>query len=53
MKLFGSTKQLTDQTKNGENAPGFEVVEVVYSSVTFVTSYWIQDQILYKLLLKK
>ena len=29
VKLFGSTKQLIGQTKNGENAPRLEVVEVV------------------------
>ena len=29
MKLFGSTKKLIDKTKNGENVPNLEVVEVV------------------------
>ena len=29
MKLFGNTKQLIDKTKNGENVPSVEVVEVV------------------------
>ena len=29
MKLFGSTKKLTNKTKNGENVPRLEVVEVV------------------------
>ena len=29
MKLFGSTKKLTEKTKYGENAPILEVVEVV------------------------
>ena len=29
MKLFGSTKKLTDKTKNGENVPSLEVYEVV------------------------
>ena len=28
MKLFGSTKKLIDKTKNGENVPSLEVVEV-------------------------
>ena len=28
MKLFGSTKKLIDETKNGENVPSLEVVEV-------------------------
>ena len=29
MKLFGSTKKSIDITKNGENVPSLEVVEVV------------------------
>ena len=29
MKLFVSTKKLTDKTSNGENVPSLEVVEVV------------------------
>ena len=29
MKLFGSTKKFIHKTKNGENVPGLEVVEVV------------------------
>ena len=29
MKLFGSTKKLIDETKNGENVRSLEVVEVV------------------------
>ena len=28
IKLFGSTKKLIDKTKNGENVPSLEVVEV-------------------------
>ena len=28
MKLFGSTKKLIGKTKNGENVPSLEVVEV-------------------------
>ena len=28
MKLFGSTKSLIGETKNGENIPSLEVVEV-------------------------
>ena len=31
-KLFGSTKKLIDKTKNGENVPSYEVVEVVLFS---------------------
>ena len=29
MKLFGSTEKLIDKTKNGENVPSLESVEVV------------------------
>ena len=29
MKLFGSTKQLQDKTKNDKNVPSLEVFEVV------------------------
>ena len=29
MKLFGSIKKLIDKTKNGENVPSLEVVEIV------------------------
>ena len=29
MKLFGSSKKLIEKTKNGENVPSLEVVEVV------------------------
>ena len=29
MKLSGCTKKLIDKTKNGENVPSLEVVEVV------------------------
>ena len=29
MKLFGSTKTLIGKTKNGENVPNLEVVEIV------------------------
>ena len=29
IKLCGSTKKLVDKTKNGENIPSLEVVEVV------------------------
>ena len=28
MKLFGNTKKLMNKTKNGENVPSLEVVEV-------------------------
>ena len=29
MKIFGSTKKIINKTKNGENVPSLEVVEVV------------------------
>ena len=29
VKLFGSTKELIEKTKNGQNVPSLEVVEVV------------------------
>ena len=29
MKPFGNTKKLIDKTKNGENIPSLEVIEVV------------------------
>ena len=29
MKLFGSTKKLIGKTKNGENMPSLEVIEVI------------------------
>ena len=29
IKIFRSTKKLTDKTKNGENVPSLEIVEVV------------------------
>ena len=29
VKLFGSTKELLEKTKNGQNVPSLEVVEVV------------------------
>ena len=30
IKLFGSTKQLVEKTKNGENEPSLVVFEVVF-----------------------
>ena len=41
MKLFGSTKKLIDKTKNGENVPSLEVVEVVLVQCNLVDN---QDQ---------
>ena len=42
-KLFGSTKILTDKTKNGENVQSPEVVEVVLVKCNLINvgeSYW-------------
>ena len=36
MKLFGSTKTLIEKTKNGENVPSLEVVEVVLAQCNLV-----------------
>ena len=36
MKLYDSKKKLIDKTKNGENVPSFEVVEVVLAQCNFV-----------------
>ena len=36
MKLFGSTKKLIDKTKNRENIPSLEVVEVVLAQCNLV-----------------
>ena len=35
MKLFGSTKNLIDKTKNGENVPSLEVFEVLLVQYNF------------------
>ena len=35
MKLFGSTKNLIDKTKNGENVPSLEVFEVLLVQCNF------------------
>ena len=48
MKLFGSTKKSTDQTKNGEKVPSLEVVEVVLVQCNLVDNqYQLTSQILY------
>ena len=38
MKLFGSITKLTDKTKNGENIPNFELVEVVLAQHNLVVN---------------
>ena len=40
MKLFSSSKNLTDKTKNGENVPSFEVVEVVLVYCNLVDNHY-------------
>ena len=48
IKLFGTTKQLIDQTKNDENVPSFEVVEVVFVQCSLVdTQYQQKSEVLY------
>ena len=42
MKLFGSTKKLIDKTKNGENVPKPEVVEVVLVQCNLVNNQYRQ-----------
>ena len=42
MKLFGSTKKLIDKTKNGENVPSLEVVEVVLIQCNLVDNQYQQ-----------
>ena len=48
MKLFGSTKKLIDKTKNGENLPSLEVVEVVFVQCNLVDNQYQQkSEVLY------
>ena len=42
MKLFGSTKRLTDKTKNEENLTSLEVVEVVFVQWNLIKSQYQQ-----------
>ena len=42
VKLFDSTKKLTDKTKNGENVPSFEVIEVVLVQSNLVDNQYQQ-----------
>ena len=43
MKLFCSTKELIDKTKNGEKVPGLEVVEVVLVQCNLVDNQYQQN----------
>ena len=40
MKLFGSTKKIIDKTKNGENVPSLEVVEVALVQCNLVDNQY-------------
>ena len=40
MKLFASAKKLIDKTKNGENVPSLEVVEVVLVQCNLVDNQY-------------
>ena len=42
VKLFGSTKKSIDKTKNGENLPNLEVVEVVLVQCNLVDNQYQQ-----------
>ena len=42
MKLFHSTRNLIDKTKNGENLPYLEVVEVVLAQCNLVDNQYQQ-----------
>ena len=42
MKLFGSTKRLIDETKNEENVPSLEVLEVVLVQCNLVDNQYTQ-----------
>ena len=48
MKLFGSTTKLTYETKNGENVPSLELVEVVLVQCSLVDNkYQQKSEVLY------
>ena len=42
MKLFGSTKKLIDKTKNGENWPSLEVIEIVLAQCNLLDNQYQQ-----------
>ena len=50
MKLFGSTKKIIDKTKDTENVPSFEVVEVVLVQCNVADN---QCEVLYTFTLNK
>ena len=47
MKFFGRTKKLTGKTKNGENVPSLEVVEVVLVQYNFVYNQYQQKSVMF------
>ena len=48
IKLFGNTKKLINKTKNGENMPSLEVVEIVLVRCNFVDTQYQQNfEVLY------
>ena len=48
MRFFGCTKKLIDKTKNGENVPSLEVIEVVLVQCNLVdTQYQQKSEVLY------
>ena len=54
MKLFGSTKKLIGKTKNGENVPSLEVVEVLLVQCNIVDNQYKQkSEVLYTFTLNK
>ena len=54
MKLFGSTKKLIDKTKNRENVPSLEVVEVVLLQCSLIDNQYQQkSEVLYTLMPNK
>ena len=40
MKLLGSTKKLIDETKNGENVPSPEIVEIVLVQCNLINNQY-------------
>ena len=54
MMLFGSPKKLVDKTKNGENVPSLEVVEVLLRPWSFIENQCQQQpEVLHTFVLKK
>ena len=51
MKLLGNTKKLIDKTKNGENVPGLEVVQVVLVHWSLLDNQYQQKCLKYYILL--